>query len=257
MVRKKKKLGQHFLRDENIAMDIANLIIQQAKGKPVLEIGPGMGMLTQFLNKEIVNQLYLVELDHRFIDALKDKFPIIAHRIYNENVLKWDFNQIESTEFFIGGNFPYNISSQIIFTMIANRERCIGLAGMFQKELAERVCAKEGSKTYGVISVLTQLYYKTEYQFNIPPEAFDPPPRVWSAIITLQRIERPDLPEYKIIARIVKTAFLQRRKKIKNALSSLIDSIDGFPEEFLDLRAEQISVEQYVDLAKKWKPSEL
>lgn len=252
MFRTKKSLGQHFLKEESIAKDIANaLILDKNSTVKVLEVGPGQGMLTQHLVKRPNIDLTLIELDHRLPTYLKEAFPALEKNIIEQDVLKFDFDAWTDQKVALIGNYPYNISSQILFKVIENRHKIEQMVGMFQKEVAQRICSGPGTKAYGVLSVLTQVYYKTHYLFEVPPEAFDPPPKVMSAVIRLERTtEYDDLVDYHLFRKIVKTAFNQRRKKLSNALKSLNMPLDNIPEEVLHKRPDKLGVEEYLELMK-------
>lgn len=252
-VRAKKHLGQHFLKDENIARQIVEALSWKNYNE-VLEIGPGMGVLTQFLVKE-EKPISVVEIDSESVEYLAQHYPEL--KIYSEDFLKMDISKnFENRSLSIMGNFPYNISSQIVFKVIENRMQVPEMVGMFQKEVAERICSKEGSKVYGILSVLTQAFYKAEYLFTVSENVFNPPPKVKSGVIRLTRYrEKLDVDD-KLFFTVVKTAFNQRRKTLRNALKSL----DMIPKEVddvtLNLRAEQLSVEDFIELTAKiaaWK----
>lgn len=219
--------------------------------KNVLEVGPGPGVLTQFLyaSRETFT-IKLIELDHRFAGSLKVDYPDFADAIEEGDVLQQNWTALFDGNFQVIGNFPYNISSQIVFKIIENNERVDRMVGMFQKEMAHRICSNPGKKSYGVISVLTQLYYETELLFEIPPESFSPPPKVHSSVISLHRRKEKLDVEYKAIRRLVKMAFSQRRKKLSNALKN--EPITEMPVfiEFAGKRAEELSVEDYILLTK-------
>ncbi len=250
-VRAKKHLGQHFLTDENIAKRIADTL-QGTGYNQVLEIGPGTGVLTKYLLKKDY-KLSVIDLDEESIDYLK------AH--YNEleaNIIYGDFLKYSLEELFnnkptaIIGNFPYNISSQIVFKTLENKHLIPEFSGMFQKEVAERICSHEGSKIYGILSVLTQVFYDAEYLFTVPPHVFNPPPKVDSGVLRLTRKENLELNcSEKMLYRVVKTAFQQRRKTLRNSLKPLQLS-DAFREDpILTKRPEQLSPQAFVELTRK------
>ena len=249
-VKAKKHLGQHFLKDLNIAQQIANALTGIGYSK-VLEIGPGMGMLTQYLlPKEY--ETSVVEIDRESVQYLEKKYPELKDRIFSA-----DFLKLELSDFFankqvaIIGNFPYNISSQIIFKTIENREQVPEFAGMFQKEVALRIAAQPGSKTYGIISVLTQVYYDVAFLFTVPPEVFDPPPRVESGVIRLTRKKDFKLSvDHDLFRKVVKTAFNLRRKTMRNSLKPLNLSDKLREDSIFALRPEQLSVTQFIALTK-------
>lgn len=248
-IRAKKQLGQHFLRDLSAAERMAHAL-KLDEAQHILEVGPGTGVLTQFLIERPAT-LHAIELDRESIPVLHAKFPHISARLHHADLLKWrEPEPLASEPFALAGNFPYNISSQIVFWMLARRERIPEMAGMFQKEVAQRLAAGPGSKIYGVTSVLTQAYYDVAYLFTLDEDAFDPPPKVKSGVIHLTR--KPDPPEipYKDLATVVKTAFGQRRKTLRNALKSLTFSQPNALEDVAQKRAEQLSVADFVHLAK-------
>jgi len=250
-VKAKKHLGQHFLKDENIAKKIADSLLAQNYTK-VLEIGPGMGVLTKYLLDRKNLDVYVVEIDKESVAYLQSFFPLLRNKIFSENFLKMDLKSIFNGEQFgIIGNFPYNISTQIVFKTLENRELIPEFSGMFQKEVAERIAEKEGSKKYGILSVLTQAFYDVEYLFTVPPDVFNPPPKVDSGVIRLTRKENFTLPvDEKLFFRVVKTAFNHRRKMLRVSLKSLGISDDLKQNEFLKQRPEQLSVDAFVQLTK-------
>ena len=259
-VRAKKHLGQHFLNDENIAKKIADTLTENGY-ENVLEIGPGMGVLTKYL-LEKKTKVTVMELDSESVVYLQDTFPIEHIKLDTSkekfNIIEGDFLKKDFTEIFnkqqvaIIGNFPYNISSQIVFKAIENREYVPEFSGMFQKEVAERIAEKEGSKTYGILSVLTQAFFDAEYLFTVPPSVFNPPPKVDSGVIRLIRKENYTLPvDEKLFFRVVKTAFNQRRKMLRSSLKSfnLSDSLKEDP--IFAMRPEQLSVQKFIELTQK------
>lgn len=247
-VRAKKHLGQHFLKDLNIARQIVDALTWEGY-EQVLEIGPGMGVLTQFVIQDKRN-IAVVEIDTESVEYLQNSYPTL--KIYSEDFLKMDLaTYFSDRPLAIMGNFPYNISSQIVFKIIEHRQQIPEMVGMFQKEVAERICAKEGSKIYGILSVLTQAYFETEYLFTVSENVFNPPPKVKSGVMRMCRYrEKLDVNEA-LFFTIVKTAFNQRRKTLRNALKSLNLDYSQVEENFLNLRAEQISVEDFIELTKK------
>ncbi|MBW7871721.1 MAG: 16S rRNA (adenine(1518)-N(6)/adenine(1519)-N(6))-dimethyltransferase RsmA [Flavobacteriia bacterium] len=254
-VRPKKYLGQHFLKDENTARKITETLSWSGYDA-VLEIGPGMGVLTKYLIDE-GKDISVVEIDSESVEYLKENYPKL--KIYEQDFLKMDIEKtFEGKPICILGNFPYNISSQIVFKIIEDRKFIPEMAGMFQKEVAERICAKEGSKIYGILSVLTQAYYKAEYLFTVSENVFNPPPKVKSGVIRLQRHTEKMKTDEELFFQIVKTGFNQRRKTLRNALKSLIGTKTDFDDNLLNLRAEQLSVNQFIELTTKlaeWKKS--
>jgi len=250
-VHPKKKLGQHFLNDLNIAQKIADLL-QDQYCEHVMEIGPGMGVLTQFLSPK-AKQLKLVEIDTESITYLSQKFPEIKEQILHEDFLKMELSPVfGQNEFAIIGNFPYNISSQILFKALEHRKTIPFFAGMFQKEVAQRICEKPGTKAYGILSVLCQTYYHTQYHFHVPPGVFTPPPKVDSGVISLKK--KTDLTidfDEKLLFQVVKTAFQQRRKTLRNSLKSLNIPKDILEDSIFDLRPEKLSATAFIELTKK------
>jgi len=247
----KKKLGQHFLNDLNIAQKIADLLKNQNCDK-VLEIGPGMGVLTQFLIPQIKN-LKLVEIDTESVAYLNQKYPDKKKDILREDFLKMDLSKIfDGQAFSIIGNFPYNISTQIVFKALENRQYIPFFCGMFQKEVAQRICEKPGTKAYGILSVLCQTYYQTKYHFHVSPAVFSPPPKVDSGVLSLKRKEDLILDfDEKLLFKIVKTGFQQRRKTLRNSLKSLNIPKLILEDSIFDLRPEKLSATEFIDLTKK------
>ena len=247
----KKKLGQHFLNDLNIAQKIADLL-QYQNCDNILEIGPGMGVLTQFLIPKIKN-LKLVEIDTESVTYLNRKYPERQKDILNEDFLKMNLSKtFEGKAFGIIGNFPYNISSQIVFKALEYRQYLPFFCGMFQKEVAQRICEKPGTKAYGILSVLCQTYYHAQYHFNVSPAVFSPPPKVDSGVLSLKRKEDLIIDfDEKLLFRIVKTGFQQRRKTLRNSLKSLNIPKHTLEDTIFDLRPEKLSGAQFVELTKK------
>jgi 16S rRNA (adenine1518-N6/adenine1519-N6)-dimethyltransferase len=250
-VRPKKFLGQHFLKDQNIATKIVEALVLEPGTNAVLEIGPGTGVLTQFLvnNKNI--DLRLVEIDRESVAFLRNHFPTWQEKIVEGDFLQLPLEGFFSRPFKIIGNFPYNISSQIFFKVLDNRDRVSQVVCMLQKEVADRIAEKEGTKTYGILSVLIQAYYDIEFLFKVPPGVFHPPPKVMSAVIRLTRNNRRQLGcDELLFKKVVKQSFQNRRKTLRNALKPLTlpASISSLP--MMDKRAEQLSVEQFISLTK-------
>jgi len=250
-VKAKKYLGQHFLKDENIAKKIADTLTEDGYDT-VLEIGPGMGVLTKYLLEKKYT-VHVIEIDKESVEYLKAHYLNLTDRIISE-----DFLRINITDYFQGkpfaiiGNFPYNISSQIIFKTLENRQRIPELCGMFQKEVAKRISEKSGSKIYGIISVLTQAFYDVEYLFTVPPSVFNPPPKVDSGVIRLIRKEKYTLPvDEKLFFKVVKTAFNQRRKTIRNSLKTFNLSDKLREDVIFAKRPEQLSVQEFINLTEK------
>ena len=247
MVRPKKNLGQHFLTDQNIARKIVDSL--GTVSGDVLEIGPGMGILTRFLLKRTEISLHTVEIDKESVAFLKETFPELIPTLYQEDFLKMDFSKFFPRSFSVIGNFPYNISSQIFFKILDNRKQIPEVVGMVQKEVAERMAAKPGSKTYGILSVLLQVYYQIEYLFTVHENVFNPPPKVKSAVIRLTRNNTKELPcNEDFFKTIVKTSFNFRRKMLRNSLRNICNPI---PAEFAEKRPEQLSLNDFIELTCK------
>ncbi|MGM9832888.1 MAG: 16S rRNA (adenine(1518)-N(6)/adenine(1519)-N(6))-dimethyltransferase RsmA [Candidatus Limisoma sp.] len=246
-VRPKKALGQHFLVDLSIAERIADTLSGYV-GSPILEVGPGMGVLTEFLLSK-GHDLRVVELDGESVDYLERNFPQLEGRIIADDFLRLDLDSIYDGRFCIIGNYPYNISSQIFFKVLDYRDRVVCCSGMLQKEVAERITAKPGSKTYGILSVLLQAWYDCEYLFTVSEHVFNPPPKVKSGVIRLTRNAVTDLgcDEAKFKT-VVKTAFGQRRKTLRNSLKSLIGDAATAADPIFNRRPEQLSVDDFVNL---------
>ncbi|RLD64193.1 MAG: 16S rRNA (adenine(1518)-N(6)/adenine(1519)-N(6))-dimethyltransferase [Bacteroidetes bacterium] len=246
-VKAKKYLGQHFLKDTNIAQKIVDSLINQ-EAKKVLEIGPGMGVLTQFLLKNENYETSVIEIDEESVEYLQKKFPELQDRIISEDFLKFDINNFSSDRFSIIGNFPYNISSQIFFKIIENRDTVVEVVGMLQKEVAQRLAAKPGNKTYGILSVLLQAYYKIEYLFTVNENVFSPPPKVKSAVIRMTRnsVKKIDCDE-DLFFRVIKTSFNQRRKTLNNSLKPILQNIK-IKDDIMLKRPEQLNVDNFIKL---------
>ena len=249
-IQPKKSLGQHFLKDFSVAERIAG-VIAPFPDLPVLEVGPGTGVLTQFLLKN-ERDLTLVELDKDSVAYLNKHYPALKDRIIEADFLKLDLNGLFPNSFCVIGNYPYNISSQIFFKVLDYKDKIPCCAGMLQKEMAERMASRPGKKAYGIISVLLQAWYDIEYLFTVEPEVFDPPPKVKSAVIRITRNARTDLGcDEALFKTVVKTAFNQRRKTLRNSLKTLLEKdnpISTLP--VFDRRPEQLSVEEFVELTK-------
>lgn len=247
----KKHLGQHFLTDKNICKKIANELSSEPTYKKVLEIGPGMGALTEFLLVKENIELSVMEIDSESIDYLKEHFKQLEDRIFENDFLKVDLQKIMGTEpFALVGNFPYNISTQILFKALEYRNQIPEVVGMFQKEVAERVAEEPGTKKYGIISVLLQAFYDIRYCFTVNENVFNPPPKVKSGVIALTRNSRNDLGcNEKLFFQVVKMAFNQRRKTLRNSLKPLLNGID-VSGDFFQLRPERIGVEEFISLTK-------
>lgn len=250
-IRAKKHLGQHFLVDESIAQNIADTL--NFEGYDItLEIGPGMGVLTKYL-LEKPTETYVIEIDTESVVYLNEHYPKLRGKIISKDVLKYNINEVfEGKPFAIIGNFPYNISSQIVFKCLELRQQVPEFSGMFQKEVAERICEKKGTKAYGILSVLVQAFYDAEYLFTVPPAVFNPPPKVNSGVLRLRRKENFTLPcNEKLFFSVVKTGFQQRRKTLRNSLKSFNLSDNLKEDTIFDLRPEQLSVEQFIELTQK------
>lgn len=254
-VRAKKALGQHFLNDESIARRIAETIEpvelpEDAKkwgSLPVLEVGPGMGVLSQFLIKS-GREVKAVELDAESVEFLKKVFPDL--NVVEGDFLKMNLDDIYPSDFALIGNYPYNISSQIFFKVLDYKERIPVVAGMLQKEVAQRICSRPGSKVYGILSVLLQAWYDCQYLFDVEPGVFSPPPKVTSGVLRLTRNSRKELGcDEKLFKTIVKTSFGQRRKTLRNSLSGLIPlNSPVWQDPVLGRRPETLSVEEFISL---------
>lgn len=248
-VRAKKHLGQHFLKDKNICRKIAEQYGRHNDCKVAIEIGPGMGALTEFLLPIPDTELWVMDVDGESIDYLKAHYPQLENRIVFADFLKTDPTQLVGDRpFAVLGNFPYNISSQILFRCIDFHRQIPEIMGMFQKEVAERIAEKPGTKTYGILSVLLQTYYDIEYCFTVDEHVFDPPPKVKSGVIRCTHNGRTSLPcDEKRYKQVVKMAFNQRRKTIRNSIKSLLPPT--YPENpVLQLRPERLSVEDFIAL---------
>ena len=249
-VRAKKSLGQHFLCDLKAAKRIVDSLSVMPEVPSVLEIGPGMGVLTQYLLDREDIDLKAVELDSEAVDFLITYFPGIQGKLLQADFLRLPMERVFKGPYRIIGNFPYNISSQIFFKVLDQKDSIPEVVGMVQKEVAERIAEKPGSKTYGILSVLLQAWYDIEYLFTVEPGAFSPPPKVRSAVIRLTRNSRTSLGcDEKMFRQVVKMAFNQRRKTLRNALKPLLND-DLRALSILDLRAERLSVEDFVFLTK-------
>lgn len=247
-VKPKKHLGQHFLNDESIAEKIANSLSYRGYND-VLEIGPGMGVLTKYLLKKDITT-HVIEIDPESVEYLKTEYLNLSNRIIEQDFLKYDLSLIFGDKpFAIIGNFPYNISTQIVFKTLEMRAQIPEFSGMFQKEVAQRICSKEGSKIYGILSVLTQAFYNAEYLFTVPPHVFSPPPKVDSGVLRLTRKDSYSLPcDEKLFFRVVKTAFQQRRKTLRNSLKIFDISNNIKANAIFGQRPEQLNVSEFIEL---------
>jgi 16S rRNA (adenine1518-N6/adenine1519-N6)-dimethyltransferase len=247
----KKSLGQHFLKDENVLHKIADAIGDMGTFKTVVEIGPGMGALTKYLVKNNPANFYVIELDDRWAAYLEQTFAVLKGKVIHQDFLKADLSFMEFPTHVVG-NFPYNISSQIVFRIIDHRHVVQNMTGMFQKEVAKRIASKPGTKDYGVISVLTQAYYDCTYLFDVSPACFDPPPKVMSGIIHLKRKNTKSLNCNELLFKaIVKASFNQRRKTLRNSLREIVTDKALLTDEIFNKRPEQLSVEEFEMLAQK------
>lgn len=249
-VRPKKALGQHFLTDLTIARRIAGTL-DMYRGLPVLEVGPGMGVLTQFL-VEAGHDVTVAEIDSESVEYLKDNFPELDGRIVEGDFLKMDLDALfpSSPHYCVIGNYPYNISSQIFFHILDSRDRIVCCSGMLQREVAERLAAGPGTKARGILSVLLQAWYDIEYLFTVDEKVFNPPPKVKSGVIRMTRNTVPDLGcDETLFRKVVKTTFGQRRKTLRNSVRGLLPPGASVSDsELMGLRPEQLSVEQFVEL---------
>ncbi|NGF58160.1 16S rRNA (adenine(1518)-N(6)/adenine(1519)-N(6))-dimethyltransferase RsmA [Parapedobacter sp. SGR-10] len=251
-VRAKKHLGQHFLNDKNAAQRIVAALDTSLGFKQVLEVGPGMGILSDFLLQETAYQTFLIDVDDESIVYLADKYPELGDRLIHGDFLALDFAKHFEEKMAIIGNFPYNISSQILFKILEERQHVVQMVGMFQKEVAERCVAKPGNKEYGILSVFLQAYYDVEYLFTVKAGAFNPPPKVLSGVMRMTRNDRKKLDcDEKLFWRVVKAAFNQRRKTLRNALSGVVSKDRMSDNALYDLRAERLSVEDFVQLTNE------
>jgi 16S rRNA (adenine1518-N6/adenine1519-N6)-dimethyltransferase len=249
-VRPKKSLGQHFLKDQNIARKIAGAL-DQCKQKTVLEIGPGTGVLTSIILNNPNIDLYAVEVDTESFDYLNIEYPQLGDRLMLIDFLKMDIRTYFKEPFTIIGNFPYNISSQIFFRVLENRDLVLDVVCMIQKEVADRIKASHGNKTYGILSVFLQAFYDIDYLFTVGPTVFNPPPKVNSAVIHLKRNSRTDLGcNEELFFKIVKLGFNQRRKTLRNSLKSILVNLPT-DHEIFNKRPEQLSVDEFVFLTKR------
>lgn len=252
LVRPKKFLGQHFLKDLQVAQDIADTV-DTCPDIPILEVGPGMGVLTQFLIPK-GRPLKVVELDFESVAYLKENFVQLGDNIIEQDFLKMDLSRLfDGQSFVLTGNYPYNISSQIFFKMLEYKDLIPCCTGMIQKEVAERIAAKPGNKTYGILSVLIQAWYRVEYLFTVHEHVFNPPPKVKSAVIRMTRNETQNLGcNEKLFKQIVKTTFNQRRKTLRNSISPILDKNSPLSADPLfNKRPEQLSVEDFIELTNR------
>ncbi len=247
-IKAKKHLGQHFLCDEGIARKIVEGLLQKDRTNCVLEIGPGTGVLTKYLINEVPH-FFALDVDQESIDYLKVQYPDKANQIIYCDFLKTDVKQFTTGSFNVIGNFPYNISSQIMFKVLEHRHEIPYVVGMFQKEVAKRIAEKPGTKVYGILSVLLQAFYDIDYLFTVHENVFSPPPKVKSGVIRLTRNARKqlDCPE-DLFFKVVKTTFNQRRKTIRNSIKPLLNGVKLTDHWLLDKRPEQLSVAEFEEL---------
>lgn len=252
-MKKLKSFGQHFLRNQSVAQSIVDALPVTPQKQLVFEIGPGEGVLTQYLVKRPDIDLRVVEIDNRLPELLLRRFPMLEGNIIHQDVLKVHFEDFapNNQPFSIIGNFPYNISSQILFKLLDYKDQATQMIGMYQHEVAQRIASTPKSKAYGILSVLAQAYYDAEYLMMVDAREFDPPPKVQSAVVRLQRTDKyeKDILDQKVFKQVVKQAFNQRRKKLSNALSGIDFDETKLPKGIFDLRAEQLSVLDFILLS--------
>ena len=252
LVKPKKFLGQHFLKDLKVAQDIADTV-DTFPELPILEVGPGMGVLTQFLVKK-ERLVKVVEVDYESVAYLREAYPSLEDNIIEDDFLKMNLQRLFGGHpFALTGNYPYNISSQIFFKMLDNKDLIPCCTGMIQKEVAERIAAGPGSKTYGILSVLIQAWYHVEYLFTVSEHVFNPPPKVKSAVIRMTRNEVQDLGcDPKLFKQVVKTTFNQRRKTLRNSIKPILGKDCPLTEDALfNKRPEQLSVQEFIELTNR------
>lgn len=252
LVKPKKFLGQHFLKDLKVAQDIADTV-DTFPELPILEVGPGMGVLTQFLVKK-GRTVKVVEVDFESVAYLREAYPSLEEHIIEDDFLKMNLQRtFEGRPFVLTGNYPYNISSQIFFKMLDNKDLIPCCTGMIQKEVAERIAAGPGSKTYGIMSVLIQAWYKVEYLFTVSEQVFNPPPKVKSAVIRMTRNETKDLGcDEKLFKLVVKTTFNQRRKTLRNSIKPILGKESPLTQDLIfNKRPEQLSVKEFIELTNR------
>ena len=251
LVRPKKALGQHFLVDLNIARKIVDAMSDDVN--TIIEVGAGMGVLTQYLIADRLEKLHVVEIDTESIEYLKNVYPQLGDRLVHGDFLRTDLSKFATEKMGVIGNFPYNISSQIFFQVLKYRNQVDEVVGMIQKEVAERIAAGPGSKTYGILSVLLQAWYDIDYLFTVHENVFNPPPKVKSAVIRMKRNNVSQLEcDEKTFIMVVKQSFNQRRKTLRNSLRSMIPA-EIIQNEIFNKRPEQLSVAEFVELTKMLK----
>ena len=245
-VRPKKALGQHFLIDQNIAQRIVEQLSPDVES--IIEVGAGTGILTQYLVQNVLDRFYVIEIDKESIAYLERHFPMLGSQLIHGDFLRADLSQYGKQNMAIIGNFPYNISSQIFFHVLRYKDLVVEVVGMVQKEMAERMAAKEGSKTYGILSVLIQAWYDIDYLFTVHENVFNPPPKVKSAVIKMRRNTVTNLGcDENLFVRVVKQAFNQRRKTLRNSLRSMLRP-EIIEDEIFNKRPEQLSVQEFIAL---------
>ena len=242
-----KALGQHFLTDQEVLRRIHQLIISECADLPMVEVGPGAGALSALLKD--IEDYKLIEYDKRWVQHLITTYPELENKVVNADFLQTNLNDLFEGPFAVVGNFPYNISSQIVFKIMEYKEKVPVMIGMFQKEMARRICAQGGNKEFGVISALTQLFYETEYLFDVPREAFNPPPKVVSGIMMMKRREKDFVVNPVFFKSVVKIAFSQRRKTLRNSLKQFLKDEEVKALAIFDKRPEHLSVEAFVNLS--------
>ena len=252
----KKFLGQHFLTDLSIAKAIADTV-DACPDLPVLEVGPGMGVMTQYLTPK-PREIKVVEIDRESVAYLHENFPKLDNNIIGEDFLQMDLNKLfDGRQFVLTGNYPYDISSQIFFKMLDNKELIPCCTGMIQREVAQRIASSPGTKAYGILSVLIQAWYNVEYLFTVDEHVFNPPPKVKSAVIRMTRNDVTELGcDERLFKRVVKAVFNQRRKMLRVSLRQLftpatMPSAEFFADEMMTLRPEQLTIPQFVELTNK------
>lgn len=244
MVQPKKHLGQHFLTSETVAKDIATSLLQTSDFDIVVEIGPGMGMMTKYIQSHYDAAVKVIEIDSESVEYLENHFTDIE--IFEKDFLKLTPEEISNNKpFAITGNYPYNISTQIVFKVLEMREFVPEMSGMFQREVAERICAGPGSKVYGIISVLAQAFYDTEYLFTVSETVFNPPPKIKSGVMRMTRKAIPPTCDHKLLYSVVKTAFNQRRKMLRGTLKAFLPK-EKLQSDFFQKRPEQLSVAEFI-----------
>ncbi|HKK67857.1 MAG TPA: 16S rRNA (adenine(1518)-N(6)/adenine(1519)-N(6))-dimethyltransferase RsmA [Bacteroidales bacterium] len=248
MVKPKKRYGQHFLTDPGIAQRICDSLHNETS-VPVVEIGPGKGVLTSILSERFPDFL-AVETDNEALDYLKEKYPDLKDKIVHEDFLRFDPDRYISGRFCLISNLPYNISSPVMFSMLDQRDRIPEAVFMLQKEVARRLASPHGTKEYGVLSVLLQAYYDVRYLFSVGEGSFFPPPKVKSGVVRFERVSGKEVPnDHKVFRRVVKAAFNQRRKTLRNSLKSILLPLSLDNQPWMALRPEQISVEEFVRIS--------